>query len=324
MGTGKRESNIELLRILIMMGIVLSHYASHGGSYAMSTGINEYIAVLLTIGGKIAVNIFIVITGYYMIASDFKTMRIVRLELAVLFYSIVFYLGACFVWHIDTWNFGSIKANFFPTLMNINDAYWFVPCYMATVLIAPFMNRLVENLSKHQYKVLLTVLLLFVSVVPSLLFSKSLYEGNAAVFILLYLIGGYLNKYGENMYKAKNWKLLAGAVTICVIEVALIVNIKRNTESYALYGVSADMLRQCHYILMIAIGVLVFILFKNLHVPYNPAINKVAAGVIGIYLIHDNKYYRLYVWNNIFHTQDYCNSNWMIVHAAVCGLVVFG
>ena len=61
----KRQSNIELLRILAMILIIAHHFALFGafGFSETAVSINKLWIQFIQIGGKIGVNIFILISG---------------------------------------------------------------------------------------------------------------------------------------------------------------------------------------------------------------------------------------------------------------------
>ena len=62
-----RNSNIELLRIVSMVLIAMFHFSVHGawpenGPLASDTAVE-----MLSFGGKVGVNCFVLITGYFMV-----------------------------------------------------------------------------------------------------------------------------------------------------------------------------------------------------------------------------------------------------------------
>lgn len=67
-----RNSNIELLRIISMFLIVVHHMSVHGftsaGRWNLQSfpSLNQFLVQFMVIGGKIGVDIFVVITGYYL------------------------------------------------------------------------------------------------------------------------------------------------------------------------------------------------------------------------------------------------------------------
>ena len=71
----KRQSNIELLRILAMLFIIAYHFVYHGDVYYPHvdiSGFNRIFTTFLRPFGKMGVNIFVMISGYFLIASQKK------------------------------------------------------------------------------------------------------------------------------------------------------------------------------------------------------------------------------------------------------------
>lgn len=117
----ERVSNIEVLRIIAMLMIILHHYTVYGGTdklYLLSNGyfFNVFLLQIATLG-ELGVNVFVLILGYYSVKGSFSIKKILKLEIQVVFYSVIGYLllGHGF----------SIKEfiqNCMPVLFN---KYWF-------------------------------------------------------------------------------------------------------------------------------------------------------------------------------------------------------
>ena len=90
----KRESNIELLRILSMFMIIAHHFSVHGNFILEKIPLlNKIWLQLLSSGGKIGVNIFIIISGFFLINSKKVNMnKIIKLLAQLLFYSILIFI----------------------------------------------------------------------------------------------------------------------------------------------------------------------------------------------------------------------------------------
>lgn len=67
--TEKRNSSIELLRIIAMVMIMFHHFAYYSGfEYNLSSISTPYLWYnFIIMGGKIGVNIFVLISGYFLI-----------------------------------------------------------------------------------------------------------------------------------------------------------------------------------------------------------------------------------------------------------------
>ena len=89
-----RKSNFELLRIIAMILIIAHHFSLHGGFRVVQSKplINRIWILWLQLGGKIGVNIFVLISGYFLVSSPaFKLKKVLKLWLQLFFYSIVIY-----------------------------------------------------------------------------------------------------------------------------------------------------------------------------------------------------------------------------------------
>lgn len=116
----KRESNIELLRILCIFGIITMHI--FGQFYSMASGINLFYGVVINSIFNMGVSIFMLISGYYGLKSSLK--KLVELELCVIFYSI---LGVFIQWIIlKNVSIVELCKSFLPISTN---KYWYMTCY---------------------------------------------------------------------------------------------------------------------------------------------------------------------------------------------------
>lgn len=92
-----RNSSFELLRIISMLLIVAHHFAVHGKFYLTSSfSKNIFFLQSLSMFGKLGVNLFVLISGYFScMHPHIKFSKIIKLELEVIFYSsligIIFY-----------------------------------------------------------------------------------------------------------------------------------------------------------------------------------------------------------------------------------------
>lgn len=86
-----RNSNIELLRIVSMLMIVILHFLMHGQILKWSAfGSKEYaIYWMIEAFVFVSVNAFVLISGYFLCLSEFKVSRLIKIWFQVLFYSII-------------------------------------------------------------------------------------------------------------------------------------------------------------------------------------------------------------------------------------------
>ena len=83
-----RDSNIELLRIIAMILIIIHHMVYHTKIY-LCGGENHFISLIMLTGGKIGVIIYILIMGYYSRESKFNIKRPINIVIFFNFFIIL-------------------------------------------------------------------------------------------------------------------------------------------------------------------------------------------------------------------------------------------
>ena len=153
----QRQSNIELLRIVAMLMIIAHHVAVHSG-FAFPSGsisFNRLWIQFIQMGGKIGVNIFVLISGYFLVRADgVKTNKVIKLWLQIFTYSIITFFVIVFV---SPQSF-SIRALIENALPITYYKWWFVSAYFVLYLLSPYINKLLNSLDKKSYQRLLVLL----------------------------------------------------------------------------------------------------------------------------------------------------------------------
>ena len=88
----KRMANIELLRGLSMLMVVMLHFLGKGELLPTLTGNMDatgYVAWFMESLCIVAVNVYMLISGYFLVESSFKLGRLLSLMLQVIFYSVL-------------------------------------------------------------------------------------------------------------------------------------------------------------------------------------------------------------------------------------------
>jgi len=192
---GKRWSNFELLRIVAMLMIISYHYAVHGyADYIDNVRFSQRVYLeMFSMFGKIGVNLFVLVTGYFGIENNNNIARIIKLECQTLFFSVypVIILGVLKLYRGTLKNI--VKACF-PVIFN---EYWFITAFVILLLFKPWLNKLLNSLSKKEYKNLLLLMFVIWCVIPCC----TLQTGNGMNFtqqifmFVTYMFGGYIRKY---------------------------------------------------------------------------------------------------------------------------------
>lgn len=305
-----------------MILIVMHHYAIHGGFDVidMQFNFNKEVIRFFTFGGKLGVNLFIMISGYFLIKSKFKKKNLLRLWITTTFFSIICMLP--FLKNDLVNNIIFLKLllkSLFPICYNM---WWFVTTYFIMYLLSNYINYFIYNIGKLKLKKLITALVLIFSILPTF-FRMSIEVSNLLWFILIYFIGAYIRLYlNDNQYKLCRYSLIIGIVIYlfsfmsCIIfdYIGQFIPIFTSYATYFSGMTTPTMLLSCIFL---------FIGFKNLNVKYNKIINKVGSATFIVYLIHDNFFIRPYLWETLFKNSLYQNSNFLIFHAIGSVVIVY-
>ena len=123
----KRNSKLELLRIISIFFIVLSHYVVHSGLNIdnLPLGFNKIILDICILG-NVGTMLFVLISGYFLINSNkVKIKKIIHFWLQVFFYSFFIYL-LLLLFNKENFNIKSLFLNMFPITFK---RYWFATTY---------------------------------------------------------------------------------------------------------------------------------------------------------------------------------------------------
>ena len=315
----ERNSNLELYRIIVMLSIVAHHYVVNSGLLkVMEQDPTSYRSVyyyLFGAWGKVGINCFVLITGYFMCKSQITMKKFLKLLLEVMFYKIVingvfFSLGMLPI---------NIK-NIFWMLMPISSiSYGFVPCFLLFFLCIPFLNILIHNMTQRQHQWLLGLLLGIYTGLGTLIPGK-VSSNYVTWFCVLYFISSYIRLY-QPLPKMR-WGLLSGGVillsTASVILILLVnAHFGKNLKPYYFINDS-------YKILAVALGVSMFMWFKDMKIPQSRIINRTAQSCFGVLLIHANSdTMRHWLWKDTFNVAGQYNTDTFILHSILSVLAIY-
>lgn len=278
----QRQSGLELLRIIAMLFIVMHHCAMFC-NVQMPNETLGYIARVFQTGGKVGVNIFVLISAYFMINKNFKFTRILNILAQTFFYSVIIY----FIFiisgkeHITLQNF---TLNFLPVSYN---RWWFVTSYVALLLISPILNSYIKSISKNTHKwiciisVTITVLFTYFSRVFMGYWQDIPVFLEIIWFAELYFVASYFKLYKIKIKKIYLFIILIVGWLFQILFTYFFGN--REITNLNAFGVTL-------------VSLSLFLLFKDLNFK-SKVVNTISSTTFGVYLIHDNLYMRYWWWS---------------------------
>lgn len=314
----QRQSGIELLRLLAMFGIVLSHWGGHGSwEYSPdNTNLTNKVFIQLTqYLGEVSNCIFVMITGYFLASRKSVNKKgIFRIVKDVKFYAFSIWLIVVSFGLIDF----NVSGGVLSLLPIIYSQYWFVAPFLVILLLSPWINKILAEMSSNQKKWYFGLLFVVELILP-LGYARGL-ASNIGVFVLFYSVGVQL-RYSQDL-KQKLMKydkiLVVGGFLLAISSLLLL------DMLVPLIGLPQSLIM--HFIerfsilpIISALGLL--LLFEGMKFQ-SAIINKLAKSAFAIYLISENPNVYPWFWKKVFDNLEYYDSSYMIGIALMQCLIV--
>ncbi len=213
----RRMANYELLRVLAMVMVVVMHFLDHSDSLPAldrpMSGV-RLAGSLLESFSLVAVNTYVLLSGYFGVRSPFKPSRAVSLLCQIWFYALLIPLA---LWPLGVPTVAG-RLGIYGLIQYVfpieTEHYWFATSYLMLYLLTPLLSRAAGSLSGKQFRIILGGLLILfcgiksISPVP---FAFDRYGYDLPWFICVWLVGAYLSLHGGDLQKKKGWLLYGGS-----------------------------------------------------------------------------------------------------------------
>lgn len=317
----KRNSSIELFRIITMLLIVASHYVVNSG---LVDEINitpvSFKSIFLTLfgaWGSTGINCFVLITGYFMCKSKITKDKFLKILLEYEFYKIIFYV--IFVaTRYEEFSLNEILKTINPFHSVTTN---FVGCYLLFFLFIPVLNTLLDSMTEKMHRYLIILCLFMYSILGTI---PQIEVGMNYVswFIVLYFIASYIRLYPNKITDSLKYSTVlffGSALFSCLSIITLFILKHENGVYYTyhfVYGVNK--------IMAVSTSVTAFLFFKNIKMKYNAVINRIATSVFGVLMIHSNSdAMRNLLWKDTLRNCTMYYSQWWFIHALLSVISVF-
>lgn len=284
----KRESNIELLRIIAMFLVLIVHsdFFSLGAPSVIDIRMNftdSFLRVFFQSLSIACVDIFVFISGWFGIKP--KVQGLCNYIFQCLFFLIGIYI-VCLVAGISSFSIMGIRGCFAATPLN-----WFIKAYLLLYILSPVLNAFVDSASRIQFKSLLIAFYLFQFTYGWVFASSTSFiqDGYSTIsFIGLYLLARYLRLYRPTF---TNFRWSTDFIIVCSLVIGTTI----------LYFISPEVgNRFLNYIspTTILISIFVILAFSKFRIN-SKFVNWCAASSFAVFLLHTNP-------NVIWHFQAMC------------------
>lgn len=318
----ERYSNLELLRIIAMLFVIIVHYNNKADGkaffYTEAMPLHYQILLCFEMLAICSVNIFVMISGYFLCtSSQVRITKIIRLYIDVVFFSVFRYVLYCIL--------GDTTFTLIDFLRRFIPLSWYVAVYSGLYLISPYLNQILLNRSRSQFHLLLLVFFFVLSIWPSGIELLSKFGGfspnslnpisshgsgdgyTLVNFILLYFFGAYFRLH-EN--QNKSFKQVIYALLVYIGCVAL-----NTVYANIFFGRATS---YCNPLVIIQ-TISIFVAFQNISIR-SKLINNIAKCSFGVYLMHSFFFQYIHiehqVTGNPFLIPIYVTISAMLIYAA--------
>ncbi len=287
----ERNSSIELLKIIAIIMIVISHsipstnYMPYSeislNLQVSSANMQNILFTLLSHFGQIGNAIFIVCSSYFLI--DKKNVKVKKIR-DIIVDTIMISLFCLVIGILLKFKptVVEIQQQLFPILNNNN---WFIGCYLLFYIIHPFLNMIIKNVNQQQL-LSINIFNIIIYCIANLLKGESYYFNPLIGFIVIYFIVAYVKLYLKNVSKSKKINLIILITSIIsLISIILLTNYLGLHRNF--YTTRIQHWNRINNPLIILIGITSFNLLSQKKFN-NKFINYISSLSLLIYLISEN------------------------------------
>lgn len=268
-------------------------------------------------GGKLGVNIFVLITGYYMSQKTAKVgSKVLKNWLLVLLYS-WFIAAASFIILRPETSMKSLLKAIFPIVF---EEYWFMTAFVGVLILSPWVNKLIASVNNRDMFKGLIVLFVMQSFIPTFTGTET-WLSNLSFFTFLYITGAYINRsaIAEKVSKRILLFMFGGSI-IAMWGISMILWVEAKSfpilSNYINYfSVSVESV----FIYFSACSIFLFAIKQRRF--SNTLINSVATYIVGGYLFQSHDFVSGGIWSFVNSKLDF-ESVWCLTAAAFIYIVI--
>lgn len=273
----ERQSNIELLRILAMMGVLAGHGVGMVNALPTretipSSPLSSLFFILFScvfVGG---VNVFVLISGWFGIRASVKGLLKLLFQFFFLLWGVTAFLLLTGMIQIEELTF--------KNCLGLTDGYWFVVAYIGLYILSPVLNLFAEQASQRQQQLLLISFYAFQCYYSWTTSYLDYFGGYSIVlFIGLYLTARYFKRFPVEYIKNRSWSLFI-ILAVCASLVMLL--------SLYFFGNAGRMVRYDNPLVILE-GICLIFAFQKWHFQ-SKIVNWLAASCFAVYVLHYHPY----------------------------------
>lgn len=288
----KRNSAIELLRIVAMLMIISVHL--RGLVFHETDALFYRICnVLFCSWGYYGVALFFIMSAWFMVDQQFRAKRIfallVQFASYVVLFTIVRFIRDALSGGVLFALKNAVIQEFYSALQPVHaNDYWFISSYFAMCFASPFLNSLFSRYSMKSIKKIL-VIFAFIPIFANVQFNGG-FIFKTSCCLYLYLLVGYVKKEVYNKQNKMKYLWISVELTaVVIISEMVTVLFGKN----GIWGFIFDFLNitfgniLTYSTIMTVIALTMFLYVVSLEPKQSRVIDFLAQKCLGVYLFHE-------------------------------------
>ena len=301
-----RNIGLDFFRLFCMFLITSIHLGYTNISLISTSNIHNIGSLyFLQTFQAVGINGFMLISAYFLSAKSFSIKRIISFWMQLLFCSVLIFVLITIV--TRSFSIKNCVKSFLPVL---TQHYWYPVVYIIILFAAPFMNRLIDVLSKKQLLLFLGFLfctqILLLS--TDFFYDSHVYLGHPSHsilgFVFLYFIAAYIRKYGINR------RILFGPILlICIFIVSFGIRVLMNYVP--IHIPNRLQIFEENGLFALLLSVSSFVTFSMVNIK-NTIVNRIISfcspSLFFVYLIQEHNSFRELFWSWFVCIENYINN----------------
>lgn len=290
-----------------MCAIIAGHFVGQSGTIEYHHSINDFFLLLISGGGRIAVNVFLLIGVWYMNDAKISGARILKMYGQLYLFSVMFTVIALIIDYRQV----SLKNLIYGFMPFIGRALWFASSYLCLLIFKPFLDMILQW-KKKQLISFTVIFFIFMTGLSTILATEEGFLIDTIWFAAVYLVIGTLKRYPP----ALNWKgiyslILSGGGYIILVTAKFLVatNQGNNILFQAISRVCKIYGSDIKSFPNILLACLIFHFFITMKPRKNEVINRIAKGTFSVYIIHQVPAFYPLLWPTFFNSDAWLSEH---------------
>lgn len=281
----ERQTNFELLRLLLMLTIPVYHLMLYNGVFYMDYHKNVAPGLFLSSGGAITADYaFIALTSYFLLETKDRPIirRFLTFGAQVLTLYVIRFAVIRSLWGFDS-------GNWFVEDYILGGAWWFVAPYMVMLLLYPWLNQWMQKMTICWHGVL--CLGLGICFVTNSITLRMNFVNDLIAFLFTYATMGYLRRKDYQRWILPTKKRRMAGIYLLGFLVTFFaswyVKMPGVMENDAAANLVVKHLIGKYAPLQFVMGLAVFFFFRDVQLRQSQIINRLAKSVFFVFLLHE-------------------------------------